>query len=1002
MVTLSDIVALVSSMGKSIAIEEAQKYESVGIVNMISNDNGILATLSNSDTIQLDINGWWNLTKTQRDTLAKLVPTSSDNGSTYLGTDLNHYNINQSQINDNKAYSFSVNDWVKVSDNKYTLTKIHNLGGLNIIPYIINSDGQAETVGIDTSVNNTIILTSTYAFDGKIILNYSTSNGNKLNSICTINSSYIFKSIADRDTYFGTTNISALQNGLLCMVNDGTTKTLYTWEDVDSPTTYDSTKWSDATALIKGETGIGLKPSHKWVDTILYVENQDGSYDSGINLKGATGNVGTKLNPRGIWDKDTNYIASKDSIDVVNYNNMAYCCLLTNTGKQPDISSEYWTILLNSVLTTNNMIIDTTSEYPKLQMELANGNLFDVIKNASDNESTIIGDITRSTHIDSLEDIILGKIDKNNDVSFDINTDSSETESVTQCIFDYIPSHGGFVTAISMDLSDVEINTQVRFIVKDKNTSETIYSDNFIVSDFANGTDSTCYLVTNGLQTILLNKPFALANPDTHTFEFYFNKIVTIKGKTISSIFVPECHITAKEISIETVATQEWSLKNGLYQIEDSLSPNGMKDIDNTYINFDDTTRTFTISPKTGVSSYTYYIIGTRVVVTDTKSIQIPNTTGVYYICIDGSGTLSCSDSYSVDDYSKLPLLFIRWNSTLGISESQWDMRLGNLWLDVKTRSYMLNTSGVEFNEGFQISDILNGDGSNDSQAQISLTDGSIKVAERTFYITNATNPINSFEDKMSPLLYTKNFYRLGITNDFTVDTVSTIPLKKGITLPYYNKNTSGTWSLEEATTGNYISVFIGCSTDIRPNSNFFAIMGQWQDTTLLNAKANQTFSNLDLGNLNKKACKILYKLIYKVSSSYTNSIKATLVDVEDLRSVATIEVTASTTMEHNSLANRNAPHAHTSDAIDANVLSPLLDSTTAIKIQNADRTKDLIVFDTSNGYINNKVPFSIYSITTTERLALTNIPSNVIVFDSTLGCNMQCVDNTNGIWVQM
>jgi uncharacterized protein (DUF779 family) len=993
---MPDMVTL--SMAKKYAL----KMNNVGVQGAISDKDGITWTLKDGTTLYMSISNWHNLTLDEQKVLAMLVPMSNDGGATYLGSDLQRYILDKYEVNNNKAYSFSINDWINVSNDKYTLTKIHNLGGLDIIPYVKNSSGKAEIVGIDTSVDNIITLTSTYAFDGKIILNYSSSNGNKINSICTVNSSYIFTSITDRDTYFGTTNISALKNGLLCMVNDGTTKTLYTWEDVDSPLTYDNTKWSNSTALIKGETGIGLKPSHKWIDTKLYFELPDGGYDSGVNLKGSTGDVGTKLNPRGVWDKDTNYIASNDSIDVVNYNNIAYCCLLTNTGKQPDINSECWTILLNSVLSTNNMIIDTTSEYPKLQMQLANDDLFDVIKNASDNQSTIIGDITRSTHIDSSEDIMLGKIDNNNDVSFDINTDESETQSVTQCIFDYVPFHGGYVTAISMDLSDVQTNTQVRFIIKDKNTNQTIYSDKFVVSDFANGTDTTCYLVTNGSQTITLNKPFALANSDTHTFEFYFNKTVTIKGKTISNIFIPKCYVTAKEIRIETVATQEWSLKNGLYQIEDSLSPNGMKDVDNTYINFDDTTRTFTINPKTGVSSYTYYVIGTRVVVTDIKTIQIPNTTGVYYICIDGSGTLSYSNSYSVDDYSKLPLLFVRWNANLGLSESQWDMRIGNLWLDVKTRSYMLNTSGVEFNEGFQINDILNGDGSTDLQTQVSLTEGSIKVAERTFYITNATNPINSFENKMSPLLYTKNFYRSGVTNDFTVEDASTIPLKKGITLPCYNKNTNGTWSVQEAISGNYISVFIGCSTDIRPNSNFFAIMGQWQDTTLLNAKANQTFSNLDLGNLNKKACKILYKLIYKVSSNYTNTFKATLVDVEDLRNVATIEISASLTVEHNSLANRNAPHAHTSDAIDANILSPLSDSTTAIKIQNADRTKDLIVFDTSNGYINNKAPISICSMTTTERLSLTNIPSNIIVYDSTLGCNMQCIDTTNEIWVQI
>jgi hypothetical protein len=990
----------------SLAKKYSLKMNNVGVASAISDGDGITWTLKDGTQLNMSIANWHNLTKDEQKVLAMLSPMSNDNGATYFGTDLNRYNIDQSQTNNNKPYLFTTNDWTKVSDDKYTLTRIHNLGDVDIIPYVKNSSGKAETVGIDTSVANIITLESTSVFDGKIILNHSSSNGNKINSICTVNSSYIFTSIAERDAYFGITNISALKNGLLCMVNDGTNKTLYTWEDVDSPSTYNASLWHNSTALIKGSTGDkGDSPNFRWSGTKLAFEKPDNSWGEYIDLKGNTGETGTKFNPCGTYDPLVNYISSADSMDVVSYNSKTYCCLKNCTGKQPDLDAnkEYWGLLIDGVLETqNDWILDTTDIYPKMRMKLVNGDLFDVVKNGSDNKCVVYGDITRSTHIDSSEDIILGKIDNSNDVSFDINTDSSETESITQCIFDYTPSHGGYVTAISMDLSNVQTSTQVRFIVKDKNTSETIYNDNFIISDFASGTDASCYSVTNGAQTVILNKPFALANPDTHTFEFYFNKTVTIKGKTISSVFVPKCHITAKEISIETVATQEWSLDNFGQNLMDSLSPHGMKDMSNSEMSFNESTRIFSIKPKSGATSFTYYLMGVRQVITTEKTIQIPNTTTVYYITLDNNGVLSYNSSYSVDDFSKLPLLFIRWNSTLQKAESLWDNRIGNLWLDPQTRSYILQNSGTIYNNGFQISNTLNGDGSNDSQAQISLTEGSFKIAERNFYITNSATATNTFENKMSPILYTKSFYRLGNTSDFTVDDVSILPLKKGIILPYYNKNTSGTWSLTEATSGNFISVFIGVSTDIRANSNFFSILGQSQDTTLLNAKANQTFQNLDLGNLNKKSCKILYKLTYQVKSSYTSNIKAILVDVEDLRSIASIEVTASSTLEHNSLANRNAPHAHTSDAIDINVLSPLADSTTSIKIQNADKSKNLVVYDTQNGYITNNIPVAVVQLTSAQRLSLTNMPLYVVVYDSTLGCNMQCIDNTNGIWVQI
>jgi hypothetical protein len=272
----------------ALAKKYALKMNNVGVESAISDGNGITWTLKDGTQLLMSINGWHNLTTDEQLVLSKFIPLSNDGGSTYFGTDLNRYPIDQSQTNNNKPYLFTSPMWIQdtIDTSKYTLTILHNLGALSIIPYVKNSVGKAETVGIDTSIENKIILESTIPFDGELVLNYSSSNGNKINSICTVNSSYVFTSNTDRDVYFQS-SLSSLKNGLLIIVNDGVNKTLYTWEGLDDPSSYNNLLWNNTTALIKGETGLqGDKISHKWTNTILQLENVDGSWDSGVDLKG--------------------------------------------------------------------------------------------------------------------------------------------------------------------------------------------------------------------------------------------------------------------------------------------------------------------------------------------------------------------------------------------------------------------------------------------------------------------------------------------------------------------------------------------------------------------------------------------------------------------------------------------------------------------------------------------------------------------------------------------
>jgi hypothetical protein len=649
--------------------------------------------------------------------------------------------------------------WTKVEDNRYTYTLNHKLNDENISCTIYNSDNKQETLGVQIMDNDNVKFESTTPIQGKIVINYSSSNSDRLSNTATIDSRYVFDTMTDVDSYFEATK-NALVYGLIISVGLKGSEKIYKWTGEANPTTYDNTNFIEQTYFIKGQRGdVGSKPSHKWNNTILHFENPDGSFDEGINLKGETGSVGTQLNVTGSWSNLVEYTVTADSIDVVAYNGKTYCCLKTNTGKQPDleVNKEYWGLLIDGVLETqSDWTLDTTSKYPILKLKTPDGKLYNVAKNGDDNDCIVFGDLTRSTHIDSLTDVKLGKIEQDNDLSFDINSDFSESKSTTSTTFEIVPTIKGFVTAISLNLSDVQTNTQVYFSIKDKESSSIIYEDNINLTDFTNGVDSNAYNVINGQQVIPLHKIFSLTLAKVHEITFTFNKTTTIKGSTINSIFMPTYRLTVKGMSLESLATQEWALDSFGQNVIDSLSPHGMKDINNCEISFDESTRTFSVKPKNGVTSFTYYLMGTRQEITLEKTIQIPDTTGVYYITFDNTGTLSYSSSYSTDDFSKLPLLFIRWNDVTKKAESLSDIRIGDLWLDPQTRSYIINTTGATYKDGFQITSTLNGDGSSDSQAQIALTNGSFKIAERTFLFSNSSTPTNLFDNIMSPMLNVK------------------------------------------------------------------------------------------------------------------------------------------------------------------------------------------------------------------------------------------------------
>jgi hypothetical protein len=265
----------------ALAKKYALKMNSVGIQSGIGTPTGIEFTLKDATKVNIPIADWMSYNQIDKDKVAHLITNGS--GQLVLTNDGTYKLINNPNINDNKNFVFTSSQWVRdtVDNTIYTLTLEHKLNDLNINYKIFNSEEKEETIGVQIINADTIKLTSTSSFSGRIVVNYSSSNGQRLENIAVVRSDYMFPTIIDRDNYFSVSP-NSLQNGLVILVGSGVSQVVYTWSGLDSPSSYDNLLWYNSTVLLKGEKG------DKGIQGIQGVEGKS-AYQSAIEKQGFSG-----------------------------------------------------------------------------------------------------------------------------------------------------------------------------------------------------------------------------------------------------------------------------------------------------------------------------------------------------------------------------------------------------------------------------------------------------------------------------------------------------------------------------------------------------------------------------------------------------------------------------------------------------------------------------------------------------------------------------------------
>jgi hypothetical protein len=349
------------------------------------------------------------------------------------------------------------------------------------------------------------------------------------------------------------------------------------------------------------------------------------------------------------------------------------------------------------------------------------------------------------------------------------------------------------------------------------------------------------------------------------------------------------------DVVISNVADGQILQYNGtgwVNTVQAGNEPMGFENRLDSVIGFDNSTRLFSIGPVS--TTFTVWCAGKRFVKSSVETIEVPNVTGLYFIYYDSSGDLATQTDY-FDWENEAPTAYVYWNATTAKAEFFADERHG-IVLDWQTHEYLHRTRGAAIANGFGLgSYTLTGDGSSNAHLQVDVTNGTFFDEDLEVEITHSLTPTaNTWEQVLQGGAEIPIFYRSG--SAWVKTTATKFPVKQG-TLPQYNSESGGVWSATDLTTGTYGVTYLVATNNV--NEPILGILGQ-KNYQNLNKVSEESWGDLNLSGLPIYELRPLYKLVYLVSSTFTNTPKAVLRQVIDLRSVDSIvQIAAGMAQDH-------------------------------------------------------------------------------------------------------
>ncbi len=338
---------------------------------------------------------------------------------------------------------------------------------------------------------------------------------------------------------------------------------------------------------------------------------------------------------------------------------------------------------------------------------------------------------------------------------------------------------------------------------------------------------------------------------------------------------------TKSPIPKETIS-QNVTVSNDLRPLIATREPTGFATRDTSILTFSNTTRTFTIS---AVNKEFSFWLHANEVTRSSESVQIPNTSGIYYIYFDYP---DCILKYSITPSSDLFLntafvAIVYWRSETQECIYLADERHG-IVMDGTTHQYNHLTFGAQYRKGLGLYNFqIDQSGNSNSHAQFACDSGQIADEDLTIDI------IDGSPQNLSLVLNCPVYYRYGSTvsanwyktqsDVYALILPSDSPYYTGTARPAYNHQSNGMWVLDEVPNNEFLLMHIAATNDIR-NPIVSIAGGTYKTKSAARAGANTEFALLN--GLPFAEFVKLGTVIFQVSNNYANTPKARVVSTDD------------------------------------------------------------------------------------------------------------------------
>jgi hypothetical protein len=312
---------------------------------------------------------------------------------------------------------------------------------------------------------------------------------------------------------------------------------------------------------------------------------------------------------------------------------------------------------------------------------------------------------------------------------------------------------------------------------------------------------------------------------------------VTLQGATTSAYIYSSSSgmfdgkVTAGGVSSTNITASGLFYGQSLYQTV-TKEPTGFPSRTDSTVTFSTSTRQLTITP-TG-ATFDVWSKGTRWQFGATSSGAIANATGTYIFYFNPAGVLLSSTSFpSFTDGTAIAATVY---FTPGANAQKYiGFERHGVIMDGATHKQQHFNFGMRY-QGTGLTGVF-------TNTTFSLTEGTVSDEDLDFTVpATTTNAV---------------FYKSGGTG-FSFLMNQTIPYKMGTLQPQYNNGNA----LADVGNTNYWAVWTFATNNV--NQQILTVIGQRQDTSIANARANNTPDALSMGNLPTAEMKLLYRSIYR------------------------------------------------------------------------------------------------------------------------------------------